>query len=115
MSAFLINCFSLSHLTSQLYDDFVEIRRFSSLRFKIETKLKILDFMKRFGKTPIGISVGGFFFIKKNFVIRAISALHSILSTLAKLGKEKANECNSHQRLNRNVSDSFNIFAIFDN
>ncbi|XP_067133995.1 uncharacterized protein [Centruroides vittatus] len=53
-----------------LYDNFISIQRFSVAKLPLEFKLKMNDFMKRFGKIPLGISMGGFFYIKKHFIIR---------------------------------------------
>ncbi|XP_067139792.1 uncharacterized protein [Centruroides vittatus] len=69
----------------KIYDNFTEISRFSSIPFTLEYKYKIVCFMKRFGGRSIGISMAGFFFIKKNFLIRMMSGLYSEFSTLVQV------------------------------
>lgn len=72
-------------LTSLLYDNFIAVSKFSESNLKLEYKYKVIDFMKRFEGIPIGISMAGFFTIKKDFVIRMISGMYSAFSTLIEL------------------------------
>ncbi|XP_067136489.1 uncharacterized protein [Centruroides vittatus] len=74
-----------SRLTAALYGNFNSVAKISSSGLALNEKLKLLNFMKRFGKTPIGPSVGGFFRVKKNFVIRTLSSLETLLSALRAL------------------------------
>ncbi|XP_023227954.1 uncharacterized protein LOC111628409 [Centruroides sculpturatus] len=98
---FLIISFGLSRFTSSLYGNFNEINKYSSYRFSLVFKLKMLNFMKRFGKTPIGISVGGFFRVKRDFPIKMLSSLYSILSALIELAKKnESTKCTSSRLLN---------------
>ncbi|XP_067127074.1 uncharacterized protein [Centruroides vittatus] len=78
----LVASWGLSIMTSMIYDDFISIGRFSSTNLRFEFKFKIIGFMKRFRGMPMGISVAGFFFVKKNFLIRVASALYSIFSSV---------------------------------
>ncbi|XP_067128194.1 uncharacterized protein [Centruroides vittatus] len=97
----IIISFGLSRFTSSIYGNFNEINRFSSCRFSLVFKLKMLDFMKRFGKTPIGLSVGGFFRVKRNFPIKMMSSIYSILSALIELVKKnESTKCTSSSSLN---------------
>ncbi|XP_023241587.1 uncharacterized protein LOC111639867 [Centruroides sculpturatus] len=77
--------FQLSRFTSLLYGKFIEIHKLFSANIPLETKMKMLNFMKRYGKTPFGVNVGGFFYVKKNFFIRALSAIYSSLSVFVEL------------------------------
>ncbi|XP_023229928.1 uncharacterized protein LOC111630132 [Centruroides sculpturatus] len=98
---FMIISFGLSRFTSSIYGNFNEINKFSSCRFSLVFKLKMLNFMKRFGKTPFGISFGGFFRVKRNFPIKMLSSLYSILSALIELAKKnKSTKCTSLRSLN---------------
>ncbi|XP_023243594.1 uncharacterized protein LOC111641625 [Centruroides sculpturatus] len=85
----LIGCIAVSRalsiLTSIMYDNFISVGRFSSSNLPLEYKFKIIDFMKKFGRRPFGICVNGFFFVKKNFVIRVVSGLYSVLSSVIQL------------------------------
>lgn len=85
LTSALFAALGLSRLSSSVYDNFIGIGRFSFSQFSIEERLKILDFMKSFGKMPIGFSIGGFFFVKKKFFIKMVSGLYSVFSTLLEL------------------------------
>ncbi|XP_023229021.1 uncharacterized protein LOC111629360 [Centruroides sculpturatus] len=95
LSGLILVSWSLSFFTTLMYDSFINIEKISSVAFPLEFKFKMDDFMKRFGKNPIGISIGGFFYIKRNFVIRVISGLYSILSSLVQISGvlERENKC----------------------
>ncbi|XP_023240011.1 uncharacterized protein LOC111638528 isoform X2 [Centruroides sculpturatus] len=67
--ASLIVSWALSYFTSIIYDNFISIGRYNSF-FTPEYRFKIICFMKRFGGRPFGLSMCGFFYIKKNFLIR---------------------------------------------
>ncbi|XP_023216816.1 uncharacterized protein LOC111619337 [Centruroides sculpturatus] len=98
---FMIMSLGLSKFTSSIYGNFNEINKFSSCRFSLVFKLKMLNFMKRFGKTPIGISFGGFYRVKRDFPIKMMSSLYSILSALIELGKKnESTKCTSSRLLN---------------
>ncbi|XP_023232017.1 uncharacterized protein LOC111631913 [Centruroides sculpturatus] len=60
-----------------MYDNFISIEKISSANLPLNFKFKINDFMKRFGKIPLGISIGGFFYIKQDFPIRVSFHLFS--------------------------------------
>lgn len=81
--------FYISRFTGQIYGAFKEMEIFSSANLHLGDKLKLLDFMKRFAKASIGVSVGGFFHIKKNFFIRMTSTVESFLSSVTSLAEEK--------------------------
>ncbi|XP_023234327.1 uncharacterized protein LOC111633908 [Centruroides sculpturatus] len=95
--AFIVVCtvatFQISRFTSSLYEKFVEIDKLCSADLPLETKLKMLNFMKRFGKTPFGVNAGGFFYVKKNFFIRFLSAIYSALSVFVELLAAKKPSC----------------------
>ncbi|XP_067138142.1 uncharacterized protein [Centruroides vittatus] len=108
LSAVLSCCWALSYFTSSLYDDFASIYRLSPADLPLEFKLKMNCYMKRFGKIPLGISVGGFFYIKEDFFIKAYNALYSIFNTLIDLGgvMEKESKCTSHELNGSNGTNS---------
>ncbi|XP_023241589.1 uncharacterized protein LOC111639869 [Centruroides sculpturatus] len=81
----MVESFQLSRFTSLLYRKFIEIDKLCSADLPLETKMKMLNIMKRYGKTPFGISIGGFFYVKKNFFIRVLSSVYSSLSVLTEL------------------------------
>ncbi|XP_023242002.1 uncharacterized protein LOC111640233 [Centruroides sculpturatus] len=100
----IVVSYGLSRINAQLYGNFYECDILSSSRCSVLYKLKILDFMKRFGRTPIGLSVGELFCIKKNFVIRVISAIYSLLSSLLELATTNDNACNTQITKTGNLS-----------
>lgn len=81
----IIGAWALSYLTSLLYDNFISIGRFSESNLQLEYKFKVIDFMKRFEGPAIGLSMAGFFTIKKDFVIRMVNGMYSAFSTLIEL------------------------------
>ncbi|XP_023241154.1 uncharacterized protein LOC111639495 [Centruroides sculpturatus] len=98
----LLVSWALSKFTSIVYDNFISIGKFYSEPLSLEYKFKVIGFMKKFGGRPFGISVGGFFYVKKNFPIRVMSGLYSVFSTLIQLtGVLRRKSCTS--RINENV------------
>ncbi|XP_023231183.1 uncharacterized protein LOC111631211 [Centruroides sculpturatus] len=81
----LIMGYEGSTLTSTMQTSFQDIRRFSACDLSFEQKLKILNFMKRFGKVSLCISIRGYFNVTKKFPVKMGNALHSIFSGLLKL------------------------------
>ncbi|XP_023222633.1 nose resistant to fluoxetine protein 6-like [Centruroides sculpturatus] len=64
----------------------------------------ILDFMKRFGKMPLGISFAGYFFVKKTFFIKLVKLLYSIFSSLLQLrGATKTKNCVADLKIATNL------------
>ncbi|XP_023221402.1 uncharacterized protein LOC111623163 [Centruroides sculpturatus] len=74
--------FSLSVFTSSMQTSFQDIGRFADCDLGLEQKLKILNFMKRFGKESLCLSCRNYFKITKKFPIKMASSLHSIFSGL---------------------------------
>ncbi|XP_023240511.1 uncharacterized protein LOC111638965 [Centruroides sculpturatus] len=68
----------------QIYDNYISIGKYSSL-FAPEFRFKMICFMKRFGGRPFGISMWGFFYVKRTFLIRFVSGLYSVFSSLIQL------------------------------
>ncbi|XP_023229515.1 uncharacterized protein LOC111629837 isoform X2 [Centruroides sculpturatus] len=64
---------------------FQDIRQFAVCNLKPEQKLKILDFMKRFGKVSLCLTVGGFFVVDKKVPFKMVKTLQSVFSGLSKL------------------------------
>ncbi|XP_023219644.1 uncharacterized protein LOC111621671 isoform X2 [Centruroides sculpturatus] len=75
----------LSAFTSTMQTSFQDIRRFAQCDLKLEQKLKIVNFMKRFGKASLYLSVNGFFNVTKKFPVKMSSALYSVFSNLLNL------------------------------
>ncbi|XP_023209524.1 uncharacterized protein LOC111612524 [Centruroides sculpturatus] len=75
---------SLSIFSSLIYDNYISIGKYSS-SFTPEYRFKMICFMKRFGGRPFGISMWGFFYIKRTFLIRMTSGLYSVFSSLIQL------------------------------
>ncbi|XP_023242936.1 uncharacterized protein LOC111641058 isoform X2 [Centruroides sculpturatus] len=88
-AAILFTCvlvgFLASAFTSTMQTSFQDIRRFAQCDLKLEQKLKIVNFMKRFGKASLCLSINGFFDVTKKFPIKMCSALHSVYSGLLNL------------------------------
>ncbi|XP_023215898.1 uncharacterized protein LOC111618573 [Centruroides sculpturatus] len=91
----LIIALSLSSLASAMEDSFQEIRIFSSVRLKLKYKLKLLNFMKRFAKASLRMTIGGYFDVTKKFPIKMSSFLYSISSSLLELRslQDKQTKC----------------------
>ncbi|XP_067130178.1 uncharacterized protein [Centruroides vittatus] len=81
----LVCCFLVSCLAFSMEITFQEIRQFSACSMPVESKLKILNFMKRFGKVALKISMMGYFYVNKRFPIRMAKSLLSVYSGLLKL------------------------------
>ncbi|XP_067140720.1 uncharacterized protein [Centruroides vittatus] len=77
----------------RVYGNYNTCNILSNVKFSLTYKLKILNFMKRFGRYPIGLNIGGFFYIKKTFLIRIINAIYSLLSSIIEIGKTKNDKC----------------------
>ncbi|XP_023242944.1 uncharacterized protein LOC111641063 [Centruroides sculpturatus] len=77
--------FLASAFTSSMQTSFQDIRRFAQCDLKLEQKLKIVNFMKRFGKASLCLSINGFFDVTKKFPIKMYSAVHSVYSRLINL------------------------------
>ncbi|XP_023217507.1 angiogenic factor with G patch and FHA domains 1-like [Centruroides sculpturatus] len=76
---------STGYYYDSMQTSFQDIRRFSACDLSLEQKLKILNFMKRFGKVSLCISMRGYFNVTKKFPVKMGNALHSIFSGLLKL------------------------------
>ncbi|XP_067118981.1 uncharacterized protein [Centruroides vittatus] len=93
--AYIINClftcgcllmgFRLSTFTSIMQTSFQDIRRFADCDLSLEEKLKILNFMKRFGKASLCLTINGYFNVTKKFPIKMASTLHSMFSGILRL------------------------------
>ncbi|XP_023234916.1 uncharacterized protein LOC111634388 [Centruroides sculpturatus] len=74
------NTFKNSSLCSKLYSNFILKGKFSSQNLCVEFKFKLICFMRRFRAT-MGISAAGFFYVKRDFLIRMVSRLYSVFSS----------------------------------
>ncbi|XP_023241595.1 uncharacterized protein LOC111639879 [Centruroides sculpturatus] len=88
----LVVAYLLSRCTAAMQNNFQDIRRFADCNLALEQKLKILNFMKRFGKASLLISLKDYFNVTKKFPIKMANCIHSIYSSLLNLrsvGEEK--------------------------
>ncbi|XP_023236358.1 uncharacterized protein LOC111635588 [Centruroides sculpturatus] len=95
VGSFVTNSYLLSIFTRMLYDNFTWIERLSPADLSLTFKLKMNDFLKRYGKTRLGFSTGGFIYVKRDFCIRVVSGLYSAFSTCVELSGilEKERKC----------------------
>ncbi|XP_023218842.1 uncharacterized protein LOC111621033 [Centruroides sculpturatus] len=95
LSLVIVISWVLSYCTKLMYDNFISIEIICLVNLPLLFKFKVNDFMKRFGKNPIGISCGGFFYVKRNFVIRVLSALDSFFSSIVEITGvlQRENKC----------------------
>ncbi|XP_023231836.1 uncharacterized protein LOC111631762 [Centruroides sculpturatus] len=64
---------------------FQDIRQFAICNFCMEEKLKILNFMKRFGKVSLCLTIGGIYPVTKRIPFKVASNLNSFFSAFMKL------------------------------
>ncbi|XP_067126196.1 uncharacterized protein [Centruroides vittatus] len=83
----IVTGFLFSAFTSTMQTSFQDIRRFAGCDFTLEQKLKILNFMKRFGKEPLCFTFRNYFKITKKFPIKMGNSLHSMFSGLLNIKK----------------------------
>ncbi|XP_023243122.1 uncharacterized protein LOC111641223 [Centruroides sculpturatus] len=76
---------ALSYFTSIIYDNFIIIGKYNSSLFTPEYRYKIICLIKRFGGRPFGLSMWGFFYIKRNFLLRMIIGLYSVFSSIIQI------------------------------
>ncbi|XP_023233792.1 uncharacterized protein LOC111633457 isoform X3 [Centruroides sculpturatus] len=77
--------FLMSVFTSNMQTSFQDTRIFADCDLSLEQKLKMLNFMKRFGKASLCLSMNDYFNVTKKFPIKMASSLHSVFSGLLKL------------------------------
>ncbi|XP_067133046.1 uncharacterized protein [Centruroides vittatus] len=68
-----------------MQNEFQDIRQFAICNLELERKLKILNFMKRFGEVSLCLTIGGFFCVNKKIPLKMATTLHSVFSGLLKL------------------------------
>ncbi|XP_067122977.1 uncharacterized protein [Centruroides vittatus] len=88
----LIIAYLLSRFTAAMQNNFQDIRRFADCNLTLEQKLKILNFMKRFGKASLLVSLEDYFSITKKFPIKMANCMHSIYSSLLNLRSVEENK-----------------------
>ncbi|XP_023211037.1 uncharacterized protein LOC111613921 [Centruroides sculpturatus] len=81
----IIYGFLLCYAAFSIQNTFQDIRGVAASKLSVQFQLKVLDFMKRFGKCSLAISIGGCFNITKNFPLKLAKSLHSVFSSLLKL------------------------------
>ncbi|XP_023236393.1 uncharacterized protein LOC111635614 [Centruroides sculpturatus] len=102
---FLVACLMVASLVSTfnaaMQNSFQDIWIFADCRLDLEQRLKILNFMKRFGKVPLAISAQDFFIVTKKFPIKMANSLYSIYSSLLNLrsAEQKTVNCSKKSLL----------------
>ncbi|XP_067123127.1 uncharacterized protein [Centruroides vittatus] len=81
----LIVAYLLSRCTAAMQNNFQDIGKFADCNLTLEQKLIILNFMKRFGKASLLISLKDYFNVTKKFPIKMANCIHSIYSSLLNL------------------------------
>ncbi|XP_023231611.1 uncharacterized protein LOC111631578 [Centruroides sculpturatus] len=76
----LLCCFAFT-----MQNAFQDISQFAVSKLKLEQKLQIFDFMKRFGKVSLCITMGGFLVVDKKIPLKMAKTLQSVFSGLLKL------------------------------
>ncbi|XP_023225037.1 uncharacterized protein LOC111626001 [Centruroides sculpturatus] len=95
---------SLCCIAFTMQNGFQDIRQFAICDLELQQKLKILNFMKRFGKVSLCLSIAGFFCLNKRIPFKMATTLHSVFSGLLKL-KNASNVHRSCQQIFTNFSD----------
>ncbi|XP_067123219.1 uncharacterized protein [Centruroides vittatus] len=81
----IVFAFLMSVLTSNMQTSFQDIRRFADCDLSLKQKLKMLNFMKRFGKASLCISMNDYFNVTKKFPVKMARSLYSVFSGLLNL------------------------------
>ncbi|XP_023241469.1 methyltransferase-like protein 7A, partial [Centruroides sculpturatus] len=89
----------------KMQNAFQDIRQLADCSLQLEQKLKIIDFMKRFGKFPLRLSLAGFYHIDKKIILRMASTLHSVFSGLVKLKRVTRIKTNCTEVLKSNYTE----------
>ncbi|XP_067130167.1 uncharacterized protein [Centruroides vittatus] len=96
----------LCSLAFTMQNAFQDIRQFADCSLQLEEKLKIIDFMKRFGKVPLRLSMAGFYHIDKKIILKMASTLHSVFSGLLKLKRVTRIKTNCTEVLKSNYTET---------
>ncbi|XP_023219663.1 uncharacterized protein LOC111621687 [Centruroides sculpturatus] len=88
--------FFYSIFTSAMQTSFQDIRRFADCNLTLEQKLNVLNFMKKFGKASLCLSVNGYFNITKKFPVKMASALNSVYSGIERLSEVSKEKISCH-------------------
>ncbi|XP_023218545.1 uncharacterized protein LOC111620777 [Centruroides sculpturatus] len=75
----------VSRVSSAAYDSFQEIRKLGAGNFRLEEKLKMLDFMKKFRENEIGFSCGDCFMFSKETAVEVYNALYTVFNMLLQI------------------------------
>ncbi|XP_067121568.1 uncharacterized protein [Centruroides vittatus] len=87
----------LCSLAFTMENTFQDIRQFAGCDIGENRKLKILNFMKRFGKVSLCLSIGRFLIIDKRIPLKMAKTLHSVFSGFKKLKSISNEEKNCSQ------------------
>ncbi|XP_023238300.1 uncharacterized protein LOC111637111 [Centruroides sculpturatus] len=97
----------LCSFTFTMHNSFQDIRRFAAVSLSLERKLYFLDFMKRFGKISLRLSIGGFFYVTKRFPIRIANTLYTVFSGLLKSREVSYKRKYCKEILSMNITKSY--------
>ncbi|XP_023211620.1 uncharacterized protein LOC111614473 [Centruroides sculpturatus] len=81
----IIGSFAVARLCASAYDSFQEIRKLGAAILPLETKLKMLNFMKKFQRKNIGLSCGDCFVFSKQTPVQTYKALYSVFNMLLQI------------------------------
>ncbi|XP_023234212.1 uncharacterized protein LOC111633808 [Centruroides sculpturatus] len=108
----LFTCFSiifgclLCLLAFTMENTFQDIRQFAGCDIAENQKLKILNFMKRFGKVSLCLTIGRFLIIDKRIPLKMAKTLHSVFSGFKKLKSISKEEQNCLQIYKINFTET---------
>ncbi|XP_023233025.1 uncharacterized protein LOC111632741 isoform X2 [Centruroides sculpturatus] len=99
----IIYGFLVCWIAFTMENTFQDIRRYAGFNLSLQMKLKILNFMKRFGTVALTLSIGGVLDVTKRFPFQLAKTLHSIFSGLLKLRdvsykRRRCDEISIHNR-----------------
>ncbi|XP_023235933.1 uncharacterized protein LOC111635254 [Centruroides sculpturatus] len=77
--------FAVSRVAASAYDSFQEIRRLGACSRRLQDKLKMLNFMKKFREEEIGLDCGGCFIMSKECPVQVFQSLYGIFDMLLQI------------------------------
>ncbi|XP_023210878.1 uncharacterized protein LOC111613764 [Centruroides sculpturatus] len=90
----------------KMENTFQDIRQFAGCDIGENQKLKILNFMKRFGKVSLCLTIGRFLIIDKRIPLKMAKTLHSVFSGFKKLKSISSEEQNCSQIYKINFTET---------
>ncbi|XP_023234193.1 uncharacterized protein LOC111633794 [Centruroides sculpturatus] len=96
----------LCSLAFTMENTFQDIRQFAGCDIGENQKRKILNFMKRFGKVSLCLTIGIFLIIDKRIPLKMAKTLHSVFSGFKKLKSISNEEQNCSQIYKINFTET---------